>query len=197
MILFANSRFELLFSFDFLSIFFFRTELINIIVAISLCLTFLNWCAASYLGLRLLQANFDLTSFLLICWAAQLIWFFVLVGLWLFVRKCWPWAMVCWAFAGLLLSLLQLAIHTQMVSAGGGYLGGDFGGDHFGGGDQKRKKKFIFTSNQLLLATLSLYVDSVLIFTLVTPVTGALVSALQQLTTSAGLLPKDGFMRAV
>ena len=188
MILFVNSRFELLFSFDFLSIFFFRTELINIIVAISLCLTFLNWCAASYLGLWLLQANFDLTAFLLICWAAQLIWFFVLVGLWLFVRKCWPWAMVCWAFAGLLLSLLQLAIHTQMVSGGGG---GDFEGD------QKRKKKFIFTSNQLLLATLSLYVDSVLIFTLVTPVTGALVAALQQLTTSAGLLPKDGFMRAV
>ncbi len=104
--------------------------------------------------------------------------------------------MVCWAFAGLLLSLLQLAIHTQMVSGGGG--DGDFGGDHFGGGDQKRKKKFIFTSNQLLLATLSLYVDSVMIFTLVTPITGALVAALQQLTSnSADLLPKDGLLRDV
>lgn len=159
----------------------------NCIVAISLCLTFLTWAAASYAALQLLQLNVDFTKDLLGCWAAQLIWFFVYLGLWLFlpyVNKMSGknWILVFWCSLGLVLTTFQLVIHTQMVSGGSG--------DESEDADDSvhHQRCYFFTSNQLILASLCLYWNLVFLFALFTPLTGAIISAIQAATSSIDFL---------
>lgn len=157
----------------------------NCIGAVSLCLTFLVWAATSYAALRLLQLHVDFTVDLLACWAAQLVWFFLYLGFWLFLpylkSSFTSWLLVSWCSVGLLLTTFQLAIHTQMVS-GAGAESEDSIDDH------PRQRRYFFSTNQLILATLCLYWDLVLFFVLSTPLSGAVISSIQTATASIDLL---------
>ncbi|KAH9396240.1 hypothetical protein TYRP_019993 [Tyrophagus putrescentiae] len=146
----ANALLTMIFMGRFIS-YSWQNDVNGCVVYLAMGLTFFFWCSISYISLR---TELDFTVHKLFIWSVELIWLFVFVGLWMFID--YRELLVLWATLGLVISMMQLAVDTQMVSGG---------------------LEHSYSVHQYLLAPLSLYWDIMLLFLLTMPIVGAIITS--------------------